>query len=165
MTLNDRIKSALKKSGKSQRAVERDAGLANGHLSVILGRGGLTVETAKKLSEALGVSPAWLLTGEGEAEPPAAKALPPRSLSPISLESSLDRAFDATRHKVSDALAVRNLLASGLTLASPTDADQLARALLDAAAWLRGKGAQVSRDALLEALALRIVELEARAAG
>lgn len=79
---------------------------------------------------------------------------------PTPLASSLDRAFDSKRHKVSDALAVQRLLASGLTLTQPGEADGIARALLDAAAELRERGAEVSKDALLEAMALRLCALE-----
>lgn len=158
MSLETRIRSALAASGKSQRAAERAAGLAHGHLSVILGRGGLTVDTARKLGGALAVSPSWLLTGEGEMRP-TAKPLPQPPLAPVPLAAALDVAFDPQRHKISDALAVRELLAGGLTLSRPGEIEGLAGALLDAAARLRQEGAQVSRDALLEALALRVVEL------
>lgn len=156
----DRLRAAIKASKLSQRAVERAAGLHTGHLSVILGRAGsISVDTAEKLAPVLGVTAAWLLTGE--APQPAPKSLPPAPFAPIPLDAAIDAAFDAKRHRVSDALAVRQVLASGLTLTRPAEAEPLARAFLDAAAWLREQGARVTRDALLEALAARVVELAA----
>lgn len=169
-TAKERLRLALKEHGVSQRAAERTAGLHNGHLSVILGRNGnMTVETAEKLALALDVSAAWLLTGQGdmhEAPASTAKPLPAQPFAPMPLDAALDAAFDQLRHKVSDAITVRQILSMGLALTRPAEAHALAGAMLDAAAWLREHGAQVTREALLEALALRVVELRAtRAAG
>ena len=169
-TAKERLRLALKERGVSQRAAERAAGLHNGHLSVILGRNGnITVETAEKLASALDVSAAWLLTGQGEmhgAAASTAKPLPAATFAPLPLDEALDAAFDQKRHRVSDALTVRQILTQGLALTRPAEAHAPAGALLDAAAWLREQQAPATREALLEALALRVVELRAtRAAG
>lgn len=169
MSVADRITKILTEKGLSQRDVERAAGMKKGHLSVILERGGgMHKDTAPRVAEALGVSLGWLLTGEGEA--PAAvdarRAKPlSAALSPLPLDRVIDDVFDGRAHKPSDAAAVRALLVGGFTLTSPRDAGALIRTLLDAAAKLRLAGVtKITPSTLLEAVALRVVELEAPAA-
>jgi hypothetical protein len=160
-----RLEEAIRKTGLSKYAIEKTAGLDRGHLSTILRRGSMGKASAARLAPVLGVAEGWLLADDTHREPDA----PPSERTtrePARLDGALEAAFDATRHKLGDALAVQELLRAGLTLSQPDRAEALARALLDAAATLRRGGYPISKDAVLEALALRVSSLESmRAAG
>lgn len=166
-TFADRLKLALEKRGWSQNRLEAEANLGRGRVNKLLKSKGARTdpEVLGLLAGTLGISYEWLASGRGEMEAgappvlPPPRALPSQPLAPISMGTALDGAFDSTRHKISDALAVRDLLAGGLTLSRPLEVHGLARALLDAAASLREQGVSMSKDALLETLALRIVQL------
>lgn len=68
-----RVAFALKRSGKTQMQAEVEAPLAKGSLSRVLdGKRGLSRTSTAKLARCLGVSFAWLASGEGE---PEAKAV------------------------------------------------------------------------------------------
>lgn len=165
-TIGGRILEAMAEKGLNQRDVEKAAGLKKGHLSVILERqGGMRPDTGAKVATALGVSLAWLLTGEGALSDKAPAKPRPKPLgspmAPLPFAQLIDRVFDGHRHKPSDAAAVTAFFGGGLTQGSPRDAEALVRALLDAAAYLRAAGAErITSQALMEALALRVVELE-----
>lgn len=163
--LRQRLEDAIRKTGLTKYAIEKAAGLDRGHLSTILRRGSMGKASAARLAPVLGVAEGWLLADDTQREPdPPASDRAPREAA--RLDGALEGAFDATRHKLSDALAVQELLRTGLTLSQPDRADALARALLDAAAYLRRGGYPISKDAVLEALALRVSSLESmRAAG
>lgn len=69
-TVADRIRWILETRGLSARALSKRAGLADGHVSMIL-RGlvgkGVTAETLAQIARAGGVNAGWLATGEGSA--------------------------------------------------------------------------------------------------
>lgn len=155
----ERLRSALKASGLSQRKVEAKAGLNPGHISNLLSRPseGVTAETSRKLALALGVGFTWLSTGEGEMTPPPPPVGAPGD--PTWLDTTLDAVFDGARHKPSDAQAVRQLFHPEM-LAPGTSAADVVKAWLDAAARIRGRGGRPSAEAILADLAGRVVELE-----
>lgn len=70
-TIADRIRWILETRDLSARALSKRAGLADGHVSMIL-RGlvgkGVTAETLAQIARAGGVSVQWLATGEGQRE-------------------------------------------------------------------------------------------------
>lgn len=167
-TFATRLGLALKARGWSQNRLETEAGLGRGRINKLLKSKGARTdpEVLGLLARTLGISAEWLATGHGEMEDPApglppAKALPRQRLAPLPLDRVLDQVFDQQRHRISDALAVRGLLTSGLLMTSPEEAPGLARALLDASAALRERGIEVTREALFEAMALRLAQLEA----
>jgi hypothetical protein len=163
--LRHRLEEAIRKTGLTKYAIEKAAGLDRGYLSTILRRGSMGKAAAASLAPVLGVAEGWLLADDTHRDPePPASDRAPRE--PARLDGALEAAFDAKRHKLGDALAVQELLRTGLTLSHPEQAEALARALLDGAAHLRRGGYPVTKDALLEALALRVSSLESmRAAG
>lgn len=66
-TLGDRLRKARKLRRFSARGLSCLAGLSPGHVTLIeRRRGGVDAETAWKLAVTLGVSPEWLITGQGE---------------------------------------------------------------------------------------------------
>lgn len=163
-TFADRLAQALEHRHWSQNRLENEAGLGKGRVNKLLKSKGARTdpEVLTLLAHTLGISPEWLASGRGEMEEsaPPAKALPRATMIPMPLAAALDEVFEPKRHRVSDAMAVRDLLSSGLTLTTPTEAKGLAKALLDAAALLRNRRAEVTKDALFEAMALRVAELE-----
>ena len=65
----ERLNTFLQSKGLSKTEAEKLAGLSSGSVSnITTGKIGLSVNYARKLSSALGVSASWLLTGEGEME-------------------------------------------------------------------------------------------------
>ena len=68
-TLADRLRRARKHAGIPARELDRVAGLAEGHTSLIESgaRGNVAIHTAMKLATALGVSLDWLIAGRGGA--------------------------------------------------------------------------------------------------
>lgn len=164
-TFADRLALALEHRQWSQNRLEAEAGLGKGRVNKLLKSKGARTdpEVLDLLARTLHISSEWLSSGRGSMEEsaPPAKALPRPTMVPMPLAAALDDAFDQQRHRVSDAMAVRDLLADGLVLTSPAETKGLAKALLDAAALLRGRQATVTKDALFEAMALRVAELEA----
>lgn len=75
-----RIRSARSVRGLGSRALDRAAGLREGHVAMIEGRAGdIEGQTAAAIAKALDVSLEWLLSGEGEGpkaapEPPSTPA-------------------------------------------------------------------------------------------
>ncbi|MBO5566835.1 MAG: helix-turn-helix transcriptional regulator [Succinivibrio sp.] len=69
-TLAERLKFALKKSGKSRKDLAQYANVSSGAISQWV-NGGITSmssQNAQKVSEFLGVSNSWLITGKGDIE-------------------------------------------------------------------------------------------------
>lgn len=163
-TFATRLALALEARGWSQNKLETEAGLGRGRINKLLKSKGARTdpEVLDLLARTLGVSPGWLATGRGEMEEtaPPAKTLPRPAVLPMPMVAALDEAYDPQRHRVSDAVAVRDLLSSGLLLTTPGEAKGLARALLDAAAILRERQIEVTKDSVFEAMALRVAELE-----
>lgn len=71
-TIADRIRWILEQRELSARALSKKAGLAEGHVGLIL-RGtvgdGVAASTLNKIAIAGDVNPHWLITGEGAREP------------------------------------------------------------------------------------------------
>lgn len=67
MNLNERIAEALRFSGKSATQVASEAGVSDSAISQLLsGRTkSLRAETAVKIASATGISPSWLVSGQG----------------------------------------------------------------------------------------------------
>lgn len=81
-SLADRLRHVLATTGLKAATLSKQAGLAPGHVGLILSgtvKGGVTPETMQRLASAAGVDYGWLATGEGSPEPGAAPVEPIRA--------------------------------------------------------------------------------------
>lgn len=72
-TLQDRLREARKRAGLSQSAVASAVGIAQGTYSDLERNTGSGSKHIVAIARVLGVSPDWLLTGEGSETPQSAK--------------------------------------------------------------------------------------------
>lgn len=97
-TLSKRLELARSQRGWSKRDLSLRAGLSDATYRNLLSRGSSgRSETVNKLASALGVSPGWLLTGEGEPFPEDAEVPEPAGArEPAAPDDELDELYPAT---------------------------------------------------------------------
>lgn len=156
-----RIAEVLKVRAWTPYQLSVRSGLSSdSHVASILRRGAARTgaDTLRKIAEGAGVRVDWLVRGEGPSgleglsdRPRLEHVQPAAPTEHIdapahdgSLEGALDAAFDAARHRPSDAIAVQKALGETFRFESGTDPLGAARTWLDAAARLRREGREVT---------------------
>jgi transcriptional regulator with XRE-family HTH domain len=156
-SLAERLQWVLDHRGLTAHALSKKAGLAGGHVGLIItGKAGKRTagKTLEQIAKAANVSLQWLATGQGT--PDAAPQEPAAPVPVLAadqagpLELALGRAFNWERHQLRDANAVMRALGNETDLAR-TDVitTKLGYDLLEEAASLRTKGMPVTAGALL----------------
>jgi transcriptional regulator with XRE-family HTH domain len=157
-TLADRLRWILERRRLSMKALSEIAGLAPGHVGLIVRgtvKGAVTPETLRKLAQAGGVAYEWLATGNGSPEVSATPApretvveRDPGMLVPEIRddETVIERTVvmlgaSESRYRLADVDAARAAArASSHWIKPDTDVAVLARSYLNAAKWLRENG-------------------------
>lgn len=162
----ERLERAHKGARKfSLRPLELQHGIPNGTIGRLIKGQSRTVQvpTAKKIAALLGIP--WEPLAGSELPTPGTEPTPPPATTvrlvvvDDGAEQLIDEAFDGTRHKPSDAVAVREILARRAALLEDgADAVAIVRDWLDAAARLRERGKERPPEAIFSEVSRQSVE-------